>query len=76
MKGWTAIVLAGSRPGRDDFAAQYGTDLKALIRVGGLPMVVRPVNALLLSPQILAVSVLAQQPDRIAKALPGNSRMV
>jgi GTP:adenosylcobinamide-phosphate guanylyltransferase len=75
MKGWTAIVLAGSRPGRDEFAAQHGTDLKALIPVGGIPMVARPVNALLLSPQILAVSVLAQQPDRIAKALPANSRL-
>jgi GTP:adenosylcobinamide-phosphate guanylyltransferase len=75
MKGWTAIVLAGSRPGRDAFAAQHDTDLKALIPVGGLPMVARPVNALLLSPQILAVTILAQQPDRIAKALPANSRM-
>ena len=28
---WTAIVLAGSRPGTDAFAAQHGTDLKALI---------------------------------------------
>ena len=75
MKGWTAIVLAGSRPGRDAFAAQHGTDLKALIPVGGIPMVARPVNALLLSPQILAVSVLTQQPDRIASALPANSRL-
>lgn len=75
MKGWTAIVLAGSRPGRDEFAAQNGTDLKALIPVGGIPMVARPVNALLLSPQILAVSVLSQQPDRIAEALPRNSRL-
>jgi GTP:adenosylcobinamide-phosphate guanylyltransferase len=75
MKGWTAIVLAGSRPGRDAFAAQHGTDLKALIPIAGLPMVARPVNALLLSPQILAVTILSQQPDRIAKALPANSRM-
>ena len=75
MKGWTAIVLAGSRPGRDKFAEQHGTDLKALIPVGGLPMVARPVNALLLSPQVLAISVLAQQPDRIAQALPANSRL-
>lgn len=75
MKGWSAVVLAGSRPGRDKFAEQHGTDLKALIPVCGIPMVARPVNALLLSPQILAVSVLAQQPDRITKALPANSRL-
>ena len=40
--GWTAIVLAGSRPGTDSFAAQHGTDLKALIPVAGTPMVRRP----------------------------------
>ena len=75
MKGWTAIVLAGSRPGPDAFAAKYGTDLKALIPVGGIPMVARPVNALLLSPHIIAVRVLSQQPNRIAEALPSNSRL-
>lgn len=72
---WTAIVLAGSRPGTDPFAARYGTDLKALIPVGGMPMVARPVNALLQAPAIGRVQVLAQQPDRIAKALPSNSRL-
>ena len=76
MKGWTAIVLAGSRPGPDAFAAKYGTDLKALIPVGGIPMVARPVNALLVSPHIIVVRVLSQQPERIAEALPSNSRLV
>lgn len=75
MKGWTAIVLAGSRPGPDPFAAKYGTDLKALIPVGGIPMVARPVNALLISPHIIAVRVLSQQPERIAGVLPSNSRL-
>ena len=46
---YTAIVLAGSRPGRDAFAEQFGTDLKALIPVAGEPMVRRPVRALLAS---------------------------
>jgi GTP:adenosylcobinamide-phosphate guanylyltransferase len=72
---WTAIVLAGSRPGTDPFAAQYGTDLKALIPVGGVPMVSRPVKALLQSPGIDRVRVLAQQPERIAAALPSDSRL-
>ena len=49
---WTAVVLAGSRPGRDPFAEQFGTDLKALIPVGGEPMVRRPVRALLASEQV------------------------
>ena len=43
----TAILLAGSRPGRDEFAAQFGTDIKALIAIRGEPMVRRPVRALL-----------------------------
>ena len=71
----TAIVLAGSRPGTDPFAAAHGTDLKALIPVGGMPMVRRPVVALLLSKQITAVQVVAQQAERIAEALPKNERL-
>ncbi len=72
---WTALVLAGSRPGRDDFAESHGTDLKALIPVGGVAMVVRPVRALLAAPEIEAVRVLAQQPDRIAAVLPDDPRL-
>jgi GTP:adenosylcobinamide-phosphate guanylyltransferase len=68
----TAVVLAGSRPGVDPFAQAYGTDLKALIPVGGVPMVRRPVAALLESDGIGEVRVLAQQPDRIAHALPDD----
>ena len=72
---WTALVLAGSRPGRDSFAESHGTDLKALIPVGGVPMVARPVAALLKSPEIGAVRVLAQQPERIAAVLPSDERL-
>jgi len=72
---WTALVLAGSRPGRDEFAESHGTDLKALIPVGGVPMVARPVAALLAAAEIGAVRVLAQQADRIAAALPADPRL-
>lgn len=72
---WTAIVLAGSRPGIDAFAAEHGTDLKALIPVCGVPMVARPVAALLQSAEVACVQVLAQQPDRIAEALPKDHRL-
>ena len=75
MNGWIAIVLAGTRPGVDKFAAQYGTDLKALIPVCGVPMVSRPVNALLTSPAIRGVCVVSQEPGRIVDALPSNSRL-
>ena len=75
MTGWTALVLAGSRPGKDPFAQSHGTDLKALIPVAGEPMVRRPVQALLASPDIASVRVLAQSPDRIAALLPVDMRL-
>ncbi len=75
MNGLTAIVLAGSRPGKDAFAGSHGTDLKALIPVAGEAMVRRPVAALLASHHIAAVRVLAQQPERIAAVLPADPRL-
>ena len=71
----TAVVLAGSRPGRDAFAERFGSDLKALIPVAGEPMVRRPVRALLASDQVGKVLVLAQMPDRIAAILPEDERI-
>jgi len=67
---YTAILLAGSRPGGDPFAAEFGTDLKALIPVAGEPMVLRPVRALLASTSVGRVIVLSQAPERIAAVLP------
>lgn len=72
---WTAIVLAGSRPGTDPFASKYGVDLKALIPVAGVPMVARPVAALLRSAEIARVVVLAQEPNRIRSVLPDDDRL-
>ena len=72
---YTAVVLAGSRPGRDEFAASFGADLKALIPVGGEPMVCRPVRALLASEHIGDVIVLTQAPLQIANALPRDPRV-
>ena len=72
---YTAVLLAGSRPGRDRFAEQYGTDLKALIPIAGEPMVRRPVRALLDSGSIGQIIVLAQAPERFVGALPGDPRI-
>jgi len=72
---YTAVVLAGSRPGRDSFAESFGTDLKALIPVGGEPMVRRPVRALLESERVGKILVLCQAPERIARVLPGDPRV-
>lgn len=72
---WTAVVLAGSRPGRDRFAEQFGTDLKALIPICGEPMVRRPVRALLQSDSIGKIIVLSQSPERISAELPEDPRI-
>jgi GTP:adenosylcobinamide-phosphate guanylyltransferase len=72
---YTAILLAGSRPGRDHFAEQFGTDMKALIAVGGEPMVRRPVRALLASASVGQVIVLSQAPDRLAAVIPKDPRV-
>ncbi len=75
MNGWTALVLAGSRPGRDAFAQSHGTDLKALIPIAGEPMVRRPVAALLSSARMGCVRVTTQRPERIAAVLPADPRL-
>jgi len=72
---YTAIVLAGSRPGRDPFAAQFGNDIKALVAVAGEPMVRRPVRALLASANVRRVVILSQAPDRIADVIPKDARI-
>lgn len=72
---WTAVVLAGSRPGGDPLAAEFGADLKALIPIGGEPMVGRPVRALLQAGMIGKILVLGQSADRIAEALPSDPRI-
>ena len=65
MAEWTAILLAGQRPGEDGFAAAHGVAAKALIRVGGEPMLGRVARTLLASPSVGRILVLAQQPERL-----------
>ena len=76
MSGITAVVLAGSRPGSDPLAAAFGTDLKALVPIGGKPLVRWPVETLLASGRFAQVRVVAQQPERIAAALPDHPKLV
>lgn len=74
MTRYTALLLAGSRPGGDAFAQSHGAEMKALIPIAGEPMVLRPLRALLGSKRIAAVRLLTQAPDRIAAVLPGDDR--
>jgi GTP:adenosylcobinamide-phosphate guanylyltransferase len=72
---YTAIVLAGSRPGGDPFAQQFGVELKALIPVANEPMVRRPVRALLGASGVGRIVVLSQWPERLLPALPSDARI-
>jgi len=73
---WTAILLAGQRPGENGFARDHGVDVKALIPVAGRPMLRRVVDALLAVPSVENVVVLAQEPDTlVAAAIPPNPRV-
>ena len=65
MGEWTAIVLAGRRPGENGFAASHGVAAKALIRAGGEPMLGRVARTLLDSPSIGRIVVLAQQGETL-----------
>ena len=66
----TAILLAGSRPGGDPLAAQFGVSSKALIPLGGEPMILRPLAALRASKMVGEILVLTQEPGQFADILP------
>lgn len=62
---WTAVLLAGQRPGVDPLAAHFGEGWKALVPVAGEPMLSRVARALLDSPLVERVVVLAQRPAEL-----------
>ncbi|MDH2134278.1 HAD-IB family phosphatase [Sphingobium yanoikuyae] len=63
--GWTAVVLAGQRPGVDPLAEAFGQTHKALVQLGGQSMLDRVLRTLLASPSIERIAVLAQAPDAL-----------
>jgi GTP:adenosylcobinamide-phosphate guanylyltransferase len=65
MGQWTAIILAGQRPGENSFAESHGVSAKALIAVDGEPMLGRVARALLAAPSVGRILVLAQEPDAL-----------
>ena len=76
MTAWTALLLAGSRPGGDPLTRSFGIDYKPLIPIEGEPMILRPLRALLASPSVGEVRLLTQDPARIAEVLPSATRAV
>lgn len=75
MSGWTAILLAGSRPGGDPLARAHGIPFKAQIPVAGLPMISRVAETLLACPAIDRIVVLTQHPDVVRDLLPPSPRI-
>lgn len=63
--GWTAILLAGQRPGADPLAEAFGERWKAKVKVAGEPMLSRVAGILLASPSIDRIVVLAQEPQAL-----------
>ena len=66
---WTAVVLAGQRPGVDPLASHFGETWKALVTVGGEPMVTRVVRTLSQVPDIGRIIVLAQDVRAVEAAV-------
>lgn len=62
---WTAVLLAGQRPGTDPLASAFGEAWKALVPVAGEAMLSRVARALLAAPAIARVVVLAQRPEAL-----------
>lgn len=73
--GWTAILLAGQRPGVDPLAHAFDMSLKALVPVAGRPMVARVVDTLLSVPELARIIILCQQPDSLRPVLPNDARI-
>jgi GTP:adenosylcobinamide-phosphate guanylyltransferase len=61
----TALIAAGQRPGGDPLALDFGIDDKALIELGGKPMLAHVLETLLAFPGIGAVRILTQTPERL-----------
>lgn len=54
---FTALILAGSRPGGDPLARAIAVSHKALLPIGGTPMLVHVVRALRASPRVRRILV-------------------
>ena len=72
---WSAIILAGQRPGVDPLASHFGETYKALVPVAGVPMLARVTSTLLNVPAIGRIIVLGQEPNALRSVLPDDKRV-
>lgn len=75
MTRWTALLLAGSRPGGDPLTRSLGHDYKPLLPIKGEPMLLRPIRALLAEPRIDCIRALTQQTERLVGVLPDDPKV-
>lgn len=66
---WTAIILAGQRPGGDPLAEHFGLEYKALVALDGEAMLTHVVRTVNSCPQITRLIVLGQEPDALKAAV-------
>jgi GTP:adenosylcobinamide-phosphate guanylyltransferase len=71
---WTAIVLAGQRPGEDPLASHFGETFKARVRLGGETMLARVLRALTQTPEVARIVVLAQD-DAVLAGIDRDERI-
>jgi molybdopterin-guanine dinucleotide biosynthesis protein A len=65
MTGWTALLLAGQRPGPDPLATHFDQRWKALVPIAGEAMLARVTRTLLASRGIARVLIVAQEPEAL-----------
>ena len=68
--GWTAIVLAGERPGGDPLARELHVPMKALIKIDGVTLLDHVLNALLAAREIDRIIVLSQHLELLSHSDP------
>tara|TARA_R110000787_G_scaffold117206_4_gene227825 strand:+ start:16083 stop:17027 length:945 start_codon:yes stop_codon:yes gene_type:complete len=66
---WTAIILAGQRPEGDPMAVYCNVKYKALIPINGQTMLERVTRALLASPDVGNIVIMAQSPEDLQSGL-------
>jgi GTP:adenosylcobinamide-phosphate guanylyltransferase len=74
LADWTALLLAGERPGGDPLARAAGVRWKALLPIGGRPMLLHPLDALLAA-GCDRVLVATQAPADLEPVLPDDPRI-
>jgi HAD superfamily phosphoserine phosphatase-like hydrolase len=62
-RGWSALLLAGTRSEEDPLAAHFKVTMKALVPVAGAAMIGHVVRTLAACPSIGRILILAQDPD-------------